>query len=622
MDVLFKRGSQAAIETLISTANSATEGSFYLTEDTNRLYIGKNISTTSTADVRPVAVNQGVINVASVANLPALDSTEMGQFYYCAAENVLCVLSGKPGLARWVQINPDTNTSIKTHTIGVSTTSGVATVTSTITEKISTGGSVSDGDTYDPSFTLQGDNGIDVSNTGNAITIEGEKNTLQVAAGTGVSADKSATVTLTSDKFDTTAGDRNSVVTFAGGTDMKVTVSGNTITYSFDGKDIGDADLIISNGDVDTAGSTVGFTITLDDDTNSTHGYFDPTIQIGDHSDALIHFDGGKATLPVYTKDEVDDKIHDFDAMSYKGTIGSTGTYTAVDLGGTATSGVLTEAHNGDTFKVSGSLSGPGLTGKFVDAEGKIYGVVDGNSDYNQIQLKAGDLLIMQGTELADGTLDPTTVWFDYVPSANDYDTQYTGYTVDNGIEFKEKTSNAPLGGIKLVASTDNNSITITDNTNPGTTNVTNTVTIKHKENFQATGSMVPAGDTAHVPVGADGYTMQRATGTSNSELDIQVPQFTWDKGGHLASVSYVTYKVVDTYGAGGSVIDYKAENITSTTPNAAAPSFLASADLTVVSEAADGTQTSKTLKLKSDTLAMSLDGTKNLKINLVWGTF
>jgi len=558
----------------------------------------------------------------------------MGQFYYCQAENVLCVLSGKPGQARWVQINPDTNTSIKTHTIDVATTSGVTTVTSNIQEKSNVGGTVTDGTLYSPSFKITGDNGVEVSsalddNNVPVITVEGEQKELSVAQGTGAQALKTAIVTLESDTYDTTAGDRDSTVTFVAGTDMSMSVNANdnTITFNFAGKNIGNANLIISDGDVDTSGSTEGFTITLDDNSHSTHGYFDPTIQLGTHNQStdLIHFDNGNAVLPVYTKDEVDEKVKDFDAMTYKGTIGTSGTYTGVDIGGTAASGTLTEVKTGDTFKVSGSITGAGLSQKFKDANGLYYGVAAGNNAYNQIPINNGDLLIAQGTEGADGNITSASLYFDYVPSANDYDSQYAGKTVDNGIKFYEKgagDTNGLIGGITIAVSSDNDALSVTDNTTAGTTNVMNTVTLKHKENFGANGSMVPAGDTAHVSAGQDGYTMKRATGIANTQLDIQVPQFTYDKAGHLKTVSYVTYTVVDTYGAGGSVIDYKAENITSTTPNTATATFNSVADISIVSEAADGTQSTKTMKLKSSTLKLEQDGTKDLKINLVWGTF
>ena len=86
----------------------AIEGAFYLTTDTQRLYIGRDITVNSTTKTIPIPVNQGILTVASVTALPTYNSVDpphSGEFYYASAENVLCIFNGKT----WVQLNPDTN---------------------------------------------------------------------------------------------------------------------------------------------------------------------------------------------------------------------------------------------------------------------------------------------------------------------------------------------------------------------------------------------------------------------------------------------------------------------------------------------------------------------------------
>ncbi len=105
--VRFLAGTQASIATLISNGD-AIEGAFYLTNDTHRLYVGRQVS--GSTDVIPVPVNEGINFVTSVPDLPTpATSAEKvdtaGHFYYASSENVLCVYNGK----NWVQINPDTN---------------------------------------------------------------------------------------------------------------------------------------------------------------------------------------------------------------------------------------------------------------------------------------------------------------------------------------------------------------------------------------------------------------------------------------------------------------------------------------------------------------------------------
>lgn len=92
-NVAFKRGHQANLPA------SAEDGVFYLTTDTNRLYVGQNN--------KLVELNKSITVVAKVADLPLTDVAE-GQFYYASEQNILCVHNG----TNWVQINPDTNNDI------------------------------------------------------------------------------------------------------------------------------------------------------------------------------------------------------------------------------------------------------------------------------------------------------------------------------------------------------------------------------------------------------------------------------------------------------------------------------------------------------------------------------
>ena len=91
-NIMFKRGKQAQLP------SNGEYGCFYLTTDTNRLYVGNENNLI-------VPVNQGVINVQKVTNLPTKTNIEAGQFYYAIDENILCVYNGN----QWVQINQDTN---------------------------------------------------------------------------------------------------------------------------------------------------------------------------------------------------------------------------------------------------------------------------------------------------------------------------------------------------------------------------------------------------------------------------------------------------------------------------------------------------------------------------------
>ena len=100
-NVGFKMGLQSAVDALIQNKTGATPGSFYLTSDTHRLYIGAD-------DGSLQSVNEGVETVQSVINLPGINSNNAsvyaGRFFYAIKENILCVFSGR----EWIQLNPDT----------------------------------------------------------------------------------------------------------------------------------------------------------------------------------------------------------------------------------------------------------------------------------------------------------------------------------------------------------------------------------------------------------------------------------------------------------------------------------------------------------------------------------
>jgi hypothetical protein len=58
-----------------------------------------------------------------------------------------------------------------------------------------------------------------------------------------------------------------------------------------------------------------------DSNSDAVTGAIDPIIQLGDNTTSY-HFVNGTASLPVYTKTEIDGKLIGLNAMTYKGTIG------------------------------------------------------------------------------------------------------------------------------------------------------------------------------------------------------------------------------------------------------------------------------------------------------------
>lgn len=90
LNLKFLRGLQASLPT------AGTDGYFYLTTDTHRLY--------TSIDGKVVPVNEGVTTVANIDALASVTGANAGEFFYCTQENILAVFNGQT----FVQINADT----------------------------------------------------------------------------------------------------------------------------------------------------------------------------------------------------------------------------------------------------------------------------------------------------------------------------------------------------------------------------------------------------------------------------------------------------------------------------------------------------------------------------------
>ena len=104
-NVSFKRGLSTALSNV-----AVEDGVFYLTTDTNRLYVGQGS--------KLAELNQSVTTYATWAAMEASAPKQEGQFYYAIQENVLaCYLSESN---KWQQINPDHNDNDDTYVSSLS----------------------------------------------------------------------------------------------------------------------------------------------------------------------------------------------------------------------------------------------------------------------------------------------------------------------------------------------------------------------------------------------------------------------------------------------------------------------------------------------------------------------
>lgn len=398
-NVMFKRGLQSKLP------STAVNGAFYLTTDTNRLYVG-------VADGKaPVLLNQtiqfidslGALNTMSNAWTQSEKLDHKNDIYYIVngadgnPGNILATWDG----SKWIQINPDSNTYVTGFGLGVQANGDTAAnATFQITDNAGNQNLLQ-------TLTLQGANGIKVGVDGKVITFTGDTYTLDNTV-----ANNEATVTLAS-----TNTDNDSSVAIKGGNNVSITADGNkkividsTDTY------VNQVKLSVSNGKLTTSISQ------NDPDKAVASNAQDLYFTLGDNATTY----GINSSLPVYTQTEVDNLFKQLNGLTYIGTVGQNGLYSDLDV----TDGItgLTDIHNGDMFMVS-----------------------DGEVTYNAEGSKAhqGDLLIATGSENANGVL--TSITWNYVPSGDDtvIDTTYSFNVAPANNRFTI-TNNVGTGGLQV----------------------------------------------------------------------------------------------------------------------------------------------------------------------------
>ena len=487
-NVGFKMGEQSALKT-IHDNKQAVEGTFYLTSDSHRLYIGLNGGT-----VAPV--NEGVITVDSVNDLPSVTDHDLtaGSFYYAKNDNILCVYNG----SKWVQINSVvTNTSAAA---AVSTAEGVTDVDTSITDSLN--------NTKTATFSIVGTKGIVVTGEGTTVTISGTPLSLGTAAG----ADANTAVIKHVAEDGTSAGEAKII----GGTNVTVVGTADGITISSVDKDTKNTALTVANG------AQSGFEISVTDSENTTKtGELDPVIKIGT-ADTEVKFVNGVADLDVYTTGEVDaiktglenkiaQDLKSFNAMEYKGTVGTSDATAGINL-------PTANVKNGYAYLVTGD-----------------------NFKYNNTSYPAGTLVVAQGTESTDGFIPANDISWAFVTGSTS-DTTYSGEAVEGGMTLKRSTDGSVVMNLTAVAgnigSTDGgNDIGLGDDIkikSSATSGGTQVLTVAHKRYKDAITPVADETQPAAMTAKASAYQIPVISGIEVSN-------------GHITGIKTKTYTVTDT---------------------------------------------------------------------------
>lgn len=538
--VKFKLGTQASLNALKNSQKSWEVGTFYLTSDSSRLYIGQ-------ADELAL-LNKTVEIYTNLAALRAKTtvSTE-GDIAYCVNENVLAYYNGDT----WNQINPDDDTILTALTQSVSSvTNGV---------KITTGGTNSDPKkaVTGADVTITGDKGVQVTRTDStALKITGDTYALNVQEHSGTTND----IDLVLDS----ALQNDSTVHIKGGENVTITKTADSNGIQIASKDTKLNDISLglgADGELQVGASDTGTTNVLK---KQKLGYFVDGSYYGIGSDTK------QVDLPVYSKEEVDNLFKKLDGMTYRGTIGTSGTTFTMDASfNVLKGGTATEIHIGDMFLVQG--------GKLTYATGKQAGI--------------GDMLIAtakDGKSETNGVLAIGDVEWTYVPAGDDADIDTTYiFKASGAADSMTITSSTGGGTVGKIAFTEGDGIVIESTDNGGTSPTELSVNIKH-------GTYSTAETTDNKSL------------TNGGTFDV-IDSITYNNG-HISGINTKTIQTVE-YKPGPDVATKNADS------NSVTVAHNLSAGGNLVSDA------NAKMVLSSDTLKLTASG-NTVTADLVWGSF
>lgn len=576
MNVYFKRGTQSALDTLITSNASSAQGvfkagAFYLTEDTNRLYFAQ-------ANNKLVELNQFIHIVPTGETLP--DSTtnpnlKAGDFYYWTDNNILAVYTGLGDTNGWIQINPDTRLKASANAVTTADGSDAETYGVTVTTLVEEAGKNASRQATG-NFTLKGGANVHLAlNAGNEIVISADNDhaTVYVMSTTATQNNQNAGYLHLGVQGSNVTDD----VTFNGGGGTHITSDGvgninitshsdiQSLTNNFSDQGVFATKISFAGGESDIDSQGITPIITYGEGANLETKKFIGTV-------------GGDPTahLNVYSRDEIDDlfdaKEAEFDGMKFKGVL-----ETLAD----ATTALTGTNKPGYTYKAGCDIN---LTGV--------------------VSAKTGDLIIAE-----EDAVNDTIVW-KVIPSGDDQFIKFAGNVANKALVFEDHyNSDATLSSISFTEDSNNNNAKIN-------ITATGTGTNNAEMNFQITHGTPGTGTarTYDAATSANG----RVQSKKGSLTIPTISAISLDPQGHIASISTVEYTVQDTH---PTLQDLEYTSTVENNMGIYGANFALSEQ--------EGNSVNLNLKLTSDNLKLyrvtpstNADPDNTLKMNLEWESF
>lgn len=479
-NVSFKRGLQANLPN-----SNIVDGAFYLTTDTNRLYVGG-------ANDKLELLNQSIkfYTYDQVFSENSTVPKVEGQFYYLSDKNILCTFAKTKTHpdGEWVQINPDHNDNTLVYVSGLNVTKSNSTegntkkLTYTIKlnqekKESSYGGATPYGDGITASFEIDSNdlnkiasnvsvglesnditNGFELKNSGGgaddskAVQIKGGDNVTITRAADGnitiAATDTNTTYDLTSPINSTNimlnGGDTGQAPTIELSGDDKIILNGENagqITFSHATSNAAAGDYNATDVSVDNKFKVPQFTvdatghisnaglkeITLPEDKDTTYKITNIDV-VGTEGKT------GKGKLSISLTDNnggTKSTVSTDDVLYHEITIDGTNytKYNQESLGDFYSKSKVDElitkaAANMNAMTYKGVVDGVKFSGIKGSQNGDTY---KASADFtiNQQLVKEGDLVIYNGADL-DATADPSANNWDIVPSGDEIDSQFS----------------------------------------------------------------------------------------------------------------------------------------------------------------------------------------------------
>lgn len=565
----FKTGLQETINNMILNQNKpvaeqnsnlkAAEGTFYLTKDSHRLYVGNNDGSLS-------CVNEGITIISRLEDLPNATTATLGQFYYISGSNVLAVCaSSTNNQAGWIQINAEQHTTENNFSISEVATAKASAAANNqdyagdiFIQHVITDNNNNDLTAY---LKVEGENGVTVDvDTDNAgatsgnihqnvpvLKITGDQYEIDSVVASQANAQEGiavgdAVINLESDQHNDSKiilrPGEGSSVSFATAKDSNQEDIPGVVVVNATDSQINS--VTITNHSTGTGGDNqTGYTLKVEDSSNNFDtADFNPSVVIGSGvTTETKYFDNNTLTLPVYTQAEIDNKLKALNAMTYIGTVGSK-TQNSATVDGSA--GYTVDSNN--RIRIRGESPNPDTlrTVKIGDTFLLSSPLTIGGRTYSE-----GTIIIANGTEGIDGNIE-SNYSFDIIEAANDTDSQYQLLASEGnnkGFRLYNVTGSAPTGEVRFVAGTatdpSNNvaKLTITESTSGSGDSSVHTITLDHAVYSDVpTGSAQTkqtadiAGTTVTTSGGITTITPHPATNSYTAITGITV-----DKSGHVS---------------------------------------------------------------------------------------